>query len=163
MSDAVAQAFAAVFGGLVRQAPGSAASTLRALDLVRPSLPAGLAAWRPLLVPGGFVTMSELAWLAPDRPAAAEAFCTREHPAMQDLPGLEAIAAAGHALEASFVLPPEDRRESHCLPLAARCDSLEPTGEPALTEVIATTRTEIDLCRDHGDSYGCVMLVLRPA
>ena len=43
---------------------------------------AGLEAWRPLLVKGGCMAVSEATWLTEDRPAEARAFWQEGYPAL---------------------------------------------------------------------------------
>ena len=57
-----------------------------------------LAAWRPLLKPGGRIALTELVWLERDPPAEAAAFFRSEYPAMADV---ESILAAHAGLRLS--------------------------------------------------------------
>ena len=67
-------------------------------------VPAALAAWRPLLAPGGRLAFSEAVWLT-DAPAPRAAALFAGYPAMTDVAGVRAwIAAAG--LAAPRRLPP---------------------------------------------------------
>src|SRR5467141_2730368 len=45
----------------------------------------GLSAWRRFLKPGGWIEVSELAWLVPNPPADAAVFWARNYPAMNSI------------------------------------------------------------------------------
>ena len=120
-----------------------------------------LAAWRPLLAPGGKVAFSDAVWLTAAPPARARAFWAAECPAMTDLPGLrDAVTGAGFRVLGDFVLP-EACWDAYYGPLAARCDAL--AADPAMAEAIAETRAEIAVWTECRGAYGYAFVVAEPA
>ena len=71
---------------------------------------AGLRAWRPLLVPGAAVAITELVWLTDAPSAEAKAFWAEGYPAMTDVATkVRAAEAAGYQVVDTFVLPSGSR------------------------------------------------------
>lgn len=114
-------------------------------------LPAALAAWRPLLKPGGRIVVSELVWAGLDRPEAAVAYWAEGYPDMTDRAGtLGRIVGAGltpladlpvsEAGWAAYYEPLETRGAV----LAARHGADHP--------VLAENAAEIAMWRAHGDA-----------
>jgi SAM-dependent methyltransferase len=124
---------------------------------------AALAAWAPLLRPGGGMVVSECVWWGAARPAAAAAFWAEGYPAM-DTPAAALAAAerAGLRLVAAERLAPAAWRESYYAPLAARCDALaaEAAADPPLAAAIAEARAEMALFATPADAYGYLLLAL---
>lgn len=124
-------------------------------------LSAALAAWRPLIAPGGRLAFGDAVWLT-DRPhPRAAAFWGSDYPAMTDVAGVRArIEAAGWRALGDFVLP-DAAWQGYYGPLEARRAALVGrygADEPALAE----TREEIDLWRAHGRDYGYAFFVAAP-
>jgi SAM-dependent methyltransferase len=115
-------------------------------------VPQALAAWRPLLAPGGRLAFSEAVWLT-DRPASEARAIFAGYPEMTDVPGTRArIAAAGWRLLGDFVLS-RTAWEAYYAPLEARARTL-PDSAP-----VRETREEIDVWRRHGADYGYAFFV----
>ena len=123
----------------------------------------GLRLWRPLLAPGGCLAVSECSWLSADPPAEAAAFFAKAIRAWPGRENIERARAAGFEVLDHFALPPEAWWDEYYLPLEARMDLLAADPDPALAAVIAETRREIELFRRHGDAYGYVFYLMRPA
>lgn len=124
---------------------------------------AGLAAWRPLVKPGGHVVVSELSWLVDRRPASAEAFWRTGYPAMGDVSSnCERAERAGYAVRHYFALPDMDWWEYY-RPLERRLPSVREAfaGNPEALAHLDETAREIQLYRDHSGSYGYVFYVLQ--
>ncbi len=127
---------------------------------------AALRAWRHLLVPGGFIAVSELAWLGAgeDPPEPARAFFEKEYPAMRsDADNQVAFEACGYELSGSFVLPASDWWQPYYNPLLERVDAFEDAmnGNEVAQAIARETRDEIDVFREFGSSYGYVFYVGR--
>ena len=127
---------------------------------------AALRAWRHLLLPGGFIGVSELAWFTPidDVPEQAQTFFSNAYPGMRDdAANRAAFEAAGYELSGAFVLPASTWWEPYYLPLEARLPAFEAehSGDEAARGVVAETRREIDMYRHHSDHYGYVFYVGR--
>jgi serine/threonine-protein kinase HipA len=126
----------------------------------------GLQRWRKLLRPGGFLAVTEATWLTDAPPAGARHFWTTAYPAMTTIAANEAtVAEAGYRLVDSFALPPECWLESYYAPLerALAPFAARHPDDPDAALITAEIRTEIDLYRRYGDSYGYVFyLAQRP-
>jgi SAM-dependent methyltransferase len=120
-----------------------------------------LAAWRPLVVPGGRLAFTEAVWLTATPHPDARAFW-EEYQEMTDAAGTRARAArAGWRVTDDFVLP-EAAWDAYYRPLEARVDALAALhGEDH--PVIAEHRREIALRRAHPDDYGYAFFVAAPA
>ena len=118
-------------------------------------VPQALAAWRPLIAPGGRLAFSEAVWLT-DRPAAAARAIFAGYPDMTDVPGTRArVAQAGWRLLGDFVLS-HAAWEAYYAPLEARARALPDSGP------VRETREEIDVWRRHGADYGYAFFVAAP-
>lgn len=121
-----------------------------------------LAAWKPLLKPGGILTVTEPVWLKDERPERVNA-CWAEYPAMADSDAArEAARACGYSLLGDFVLPEQAWWTHYYGPLEKRLPSIEARRtDPVARLVLDDARLEIDCHRRHADCYGYLMLVLR--
>lgn len=121
----------------------------------------GLAAWLPLLRPGGLLAVTEATWLTDSPPASVRARWAEWYPAMGTVAS-NCAAAQDLGLEVveKFTLPGE-AWWAYYRPLLARCDALEPGADPDLAAVIAETRTEAAFYAAHADAYGYVFYILR--
>lgn len=123
-------------------------------------LDVALAAWRPLLAPGGVVVLTEAEWLTPRPAAGARAFWDAGYPAMRTTAGnVGALQEAGWRVEATYVLPDADWEEYYA-PLATRIAQLREAGVP--DELLAQVGEEIEVREEHGGDYGYTGYVLRP-
>lgn len=127
---------------------------------------AALRAWRHLLLPGGFIAVSELAWLVPvdDAPAEARTFFSKEYPDMrEDGANRAAFEACGYELSGSFTLAASAWWEPYYTPMLERLPGFEAqyAEDEAARAVAAATREEIDTYRRCSDSYGYVFYVGR--
>lgn len=125
---------------------------------------AGLEAFRRLVVPGGYVAVSELSWLKPDPPEEAAAFWGEGYPGMATVEAnLEAIERVGLDLVDRFALPESAWWREYYEPLEARIDAL--TGkyaeDPARLAFLEGERREIELYRRYSAWYGYVFYIMR--
>lgn len=126
----------------------------------------GLQRWRRLLKPGGCLAVTEATWLSDAPPAGARRFWAMAYPAMTTIAANEAsVAAAGYRVVGSFVLPPECWLDSYYAPLerALAPFAARHPGDPAAAMIAAEIRTEIDMYRRYGDSYGYVFYLAQAA
>lgn len=124
----------------------------------------GLAAWKRLLRPGGFMAVSELCWLAPTDqiPDDALAFWS-DYPAMRGVDAnLKAVVDAGYRLVGHFILPPSAWR-NYYEPMQARISHLRDAwrDDPAAIAGLAPHQAEIDAYRAFGAWYGYLMVVMQ--
>jgi SAM-dependent methyltransferase len=125
----------------------------------------GLRSWRPLLVDGGCIAVSEATWLTEDPPAEARAFWDEGYPAMQDIDAnLREICESGFSPLGHFELPASCWLDYYAH-LESRMAALEPefAGDEEALAVIDAERREIELYRRFGDAYGYVFYVMRKA
>ena len=126
---------------------------------------AALRSWRNLLLPGGFIGLSELAWRrgAEDAPEKARKFFDEAYPAMRsDADNRSAFEACGYELLGGFVLPSSDWWLPYYEPMQERLSSFltERTGEVARA-VAESAYEEIEIFRECGDAYGYFFYVGR--
>lgn len=125
---------------------------------------AGLAAWKPLLRPGGFLVVSELCWLTKARVRELEDFFLSEGGDIGSIDERrEAIAGTGYELVGDFVLPPTGWWDNYYVPLAAALTDfrLRYAGNDEALEVAARSQAEIEIYRQHPDAFGYGFFVMR--
>ena len=121
---------------------------------------AALAAWRPLLSPGGVVVLTEAEWTTPDPAPGARAFWDAGYPAMRTTAGNVAAAQnAGWVVLATYLLPDSDWAHYYD-PLGRRLEELRAQG--VADEALAQGGAEIGVRAAHGGDYGYTGYVLRP-
>lgn len=121
---------------------------------------AALAAWRPLLAPGGTLVLTEAEWTTPSPSAEARAFWDAGYPSMRSTAAnVDAAQRAGWTVVATYLLPDSDW-EAYYGPLAARIDELRAEG--VADELLASVGEEIVVRAEHGADYGYTAHVLRP-
>lgn len=120
---------------------------------------AALAAWRPLLAPGGVVVLTEAEWLTPEPAAGARAFWDAGYQAMRTTAGnVDALQRSGWRVEAAYVLPDTDW-DAYYRPLRDRIAQLRREGVPG--DLLAQVGEEIAVREAHGGDYGYTGYVLR--
>ncbi len=119
---------------------------------------AALAAWRPLLAPGGVVVLTECEWTTADPAPGARAFWEPGYPGMRDTAGnVAAFRAAGWVVRATYLLPDADWA-AYYDPLAARITRLRAEGvDGALLDQVGE---EIEVRAAHAADYGYTGYVL---
>lgn len=121
---------------------------------------AALAAWAPLLAPGGALVLTEAEWTTPRPSAGARAFWEAGYPAMRTTAGNVAAAQdADWDVLATYRLPESDWAQYYG-PLAARIEELR--GQGVDPEALAQVAQEIDVRAEHGADYAYTGYVLRP-
>lgn len=120
-----------------------------------------LTAWRPLMKPGGGAVVSECVWWGSERPADAAAYWAEGYPTMGTLgDAAKRAEAAGWRVLAAERLPASAWWTSYYDPLLAQLDLQAKGANEIMAQVIADTRTEIDLFRRFSDYYGYAILAL---
>jgi SAM-dependent methyltransferase len=123
-----------------------------------------LAAWRPLLRPGGHLAFTHVAWLRPDPPAELRAYWQREYPGIAAPEATLALARdAGFEVVGHFPLPAAAWWDDFYTPMEARVRALRAVhaADPAALAVLDSIDEEIELHRRFGAHYGYVFFVLR--
>lgn len=124
---------------------------------------AALAAWKPLLRPGGVLALTEPVWLRSDPPAPVRA-CWEEYPAMEDVASARRRAVErGYHILGDFVLSDAAWQTYYYGPLEQRMQAAATrlAGDPVAEVVLAEIRDEIDCRRAYPEYYGYLFLVLR--
>lgn len=123
-----------------------------------------LAAWNPLLKPGGCIAYTELVWLRPDPPAEAASFFADEYPAMGDIAGnLTMLRTAGYEPLGHFTLPDAAWWDHYYTPLESKLPALSAlyAHDDAALGVVDMTRREIEMRRRFPNCYGYEFFVGR--
>ena len=117
-----------------------------------------------LLKPGGWLAISEIAWLRPGPPAELKAFWERSYPAMTTSgENARTVSASGLTLIDHFVLPPETWLENYYRPITRRLPAFvqEHVGNPMAESLAAEMAQEIDLYRRYSEFYSYDFFVCR--
>lgn len=121
-----------------------------------------LASWRPAVVPGGFVVVSELAWLKDERPAAVAEFFAACYPAMRSAEDNAAAAGrAGYDVLATHTLPRRAWVDGYYDALGPRAQVLLAHPDESVRAFAAETVREIEVFERAENSYGYVFYALR--
>jgi ubiquinone/menaquinone biosynthesis C-methylase UbiE len=123
----------------------------------------GLKRWRRLLRAGGYIAVSEVSWLCEAPPSEVVDFWTTEYPAMTTIEdNLTKVRISGFEPIGHFVLPSEDW-ENYYGPLQEQVVIFRSeNSDNAEAQTFADSlQREIDVWREHGDSYGYVFYLGR--
>jgi SAM-dependent methyltransferase len=121
-----------------------------------------LAAWRPLVAPGGVAVISELSWWESNPPAPARAFWETAYPAMgSEAANVGRAEAAGFKVLGVHRLPSAAWWDNYYGPLLQRIAAIRPSAGPVMQAVISETETEIELFRQYSGSYGYSFYLLQ--
>ena len=123
-----------------------------------------LAAWKPLLKPGGFLAASELVWLQSPAPDEARIFFDEEYPAMSDIASIQAVFRdCGYELVGQFTLPETAWWDDYYTPLRNKLPELRTKyeGDEMGEAIVNTTAREIEIRQQFGESYGYEFFIAR--
>lgn len=120
---------------------------------------AGIAAWRPLLKPGGVLAVSEITWLRPDPPEPIRAHWEGEYPEIAPAgEKIRVLENQGYDLLGYLTLPPAAWITNYYEPTAGRLPAFLAAhpDEPEAAELVAMEQEEAELYRRYQDwfSYG---------
>ena len=125
---------------------------------------AALRDWRRLLVPGGYMAVTEVCWTKPDPPPDCAAFWAKEYPAIRDVPTLQAvIEACGYETVGHFALPPSAWWDDYYRPLQQNLTEFRARhrDEPDAQELADQVQREIDVWHACSDFYSYEFFVMR--
>lgn len=124
----------------------------------------GLNEWRQFLKPGGYMAVSESAWLTAERPEEIHRFWMDIYPEIDTIPHQVAqIWKAGYVPVASFILPETCWTEHYHapqIPVQEMFLQQYPENETA-AEFIAFQRHEAELYRKYKEFYGYVFYIAK--
>ena len=124
----------------------------------------GLAKWRRLLKPGGYLVVTEAVWLRSDPPAELRAFWQENYPGMRSVEAnLEAAKALGWQPVGNFHLPLTAWLRDYYGPLAKRIPSFRNAhaDDEDAQQLADQTEHEMDLTRRYHAYYGYEFFIFR--
>lgn len=125
---------------------------------------AGLRDWRRLLVPGGYMAVTEVCWTKRDPPPECVAFWAQEYPAIRD-PSvlLGVIAECGYETVGHFALPSSSWWEDYYRPLQQNVTDFRErhAHEPDAQELADQVQREIDVWHAYSEFYSYQFFVMR--
>jgi len=121
----------------------------------------GLSLWGNLLKPDGVIVVSEAVWLTDNPSSQTRDFWQAAYPDMETIDGtIRKVEQAGFNVLGTRILPSEAWWDEYYIPLEERMELLADENDVPLTAVIAETRKEIDICREYGNEYGYLFLIM---
>ncbi|MEN8177741.1 MAG: methyltransferase domain-containing protein [Pseudomonadota bacterium] len=124
----------------------------------------GLTKWRPLLKPGGYLVVSEVAWFRPDPPLELKDFWDKNYPGIRSVEeNLVAAKALGWTPVGNFHLPLKAWTRDYYAPLLERIPTfrIENAENGDAQAVADMTEYEITLLERFHDYYGYEFFILR--
>lgn len=124
----------------------------------------GLKMWRPWLARGGYVAVTECAWLRPDPPAEAVEYWAGNYPDMHQVEhNLSVIREAGYQVIDHFALGTDAWWKNFYDPRSERLKKLAQAGDsdPAMAFAIEQAWREMEIYRRFSDWYGYVFYLMR--
>ena len=118
---------------------------------------AGISAWRRFLKPGGKLVVSEITWLAAERPSELEAYWKAQYAEMDTASAKMAVLERhGYSPEGYFVLPERCWLDNYYYPLQGLFDVfLERHGRSDRAKaIVEEQRVEISMYQKYRDYYG---------
>ena len=122
----------------------------------------GLTCCKKFLKPGGFMAVSEIAWLKDSPPEEIKLFFEREYPSIKSIDeNKQIITNAGYSLITSFILAESDWWDGYYLPLEKRITMLRKkyADDNDVLDFLDESQLEIDLFRKYSEYYGYVFFV----
>lgn len=124
----------------------------------------GLAAWKPLLKPGGLLAVSEACWFTDQRPEEAVAFWREGYPAMRSVSeNVAALERAGYQVLGYFQQPDSDWTELFYRELGEQLLLVEEKygREPEAQAVVESNRREMEIFDRWSATFGYAFFVAR--
>ena len=124
----------------------------------------GLAEWRRLIRPGGFMAVHEMCWLRSDPPEEIAEFWRAAYPAITTVEGnLAMIEAAGYSVLGHFTLGEDAWWPEYYGPLEERIQMLRTkyADQPDALSQLDEEQREVDLYRKYDTWYGSVFFVMQ--
>jgi ubiquinone/menaquinone biosynthesis C-methylase UbiE len=123
----------------------------------------GLAAWKKLIRPGGYLAFTEAVWFTDSPSEESRVFWQQNYPAIKTAEEVKAIAAhAGYTCVTDFPLLKSAWWDDYYTPLLARIPLLEEKyrDNENARAIIAVMKQEIEMHRHHSSEYGYQFFLL---
>ncbi len=124
----------------------------------------GIQQWRNFLKPGGFLAVSEITWITPQRPKEIEDFWTYEYPEI-DTAGskIKVLESNGYSLQGYFHLPQSTWLDNYYKPLANHFSNFldRHNHSEAAQETVRLSQEEIALYNRFKDYYSYGFYIAR--
>jgi serine/threonine-protein kinase HipA len=118
--------------------------------------------WRPLMTPAGRAVISEISWFTDEIPAPVMTFWQEAYPQIASETENSKIAqAAGFKVLGVHRLPAQAWWTYYYDPLKKRIETLRPSADLVMQDVIAETEFEIAFFEKYSDIYGYAFYVLQ--
>lgn len=124
----------------------------------------GLREWKRLLASGGYVVVSEMCWLRPDRPDEIVEFMNNVYPMIKTVEGnLDVVKKCGYRVVDSFDLPAKSWWDNYYDWIEPKLPSMKTKykDDKEALQFIVYQETEIDMFRKYSDYYGYVFYILQ--
>ncbi len=121
-----------------------------------------LRSWRDLLVPGGYVVVSDLSWLVEEPPQEVRTFWSAAYPGMRTVAmNIAACTAAGYRWLGAACLP-DTARDAFYSAMRMRCREWRSRGAtPDEAGVIAEVEEELRIHASYPTTYGHVFYLMQ--
>jgi cyclopropane fatty-acyl-phospholipid synthase-like methyltransferase len=121
-----------------------------------------LQTWATAVVPQGFAVVSELCWLRPQPPRAAQEFFAAGYPDMKSVAEITAVAEqAGYRVLSTHLVPPAAWTEGYYDVLGPRATKLFDHADASVRDFARETIREIEVFHESEGSYGYVFFILQ--
>ncbi len=124
----------------------------------------GIRAWTRLLRPGGWMAVTDVAWLRPDPPEEIAAYWNTCYPAIQSIEGnIRDIGRAGLEFHGCFTLPSSSWSDTYFAPLERRVELLRPShaGDASILAQLDEVVEEIRIFREFHPWYSYLFSIMR--
>ncbi|MDY3979156.1 MAG: methyltransferase domain-containing protein [Tidjanibacter sp.] len=124
----------------------------------------GLRMWRRLLKAGGYIVVSDAAWLTPTRPDEIERYWTENYPDIATVAeDIAIMEQEGYSPVGHFTLPEEGWTENYYVPMAREIDRFAAAhpSDPAVDGLLDSLRHEIATYERYKEYYGYVFFIGR--
>ncbi len=121
----------------------------------------GLSEWKKFLKPGGFLAVSEIAWIQDNPPPELRKFWEEKYPAITTAEdNISRIIREKYVPAGYFILPPEDWFTHYYTPLETKIAQWTGDG-PMSEQLLAMEKEEISLFRKFSDWYSYAFYVMK--
>ncbi|MCT7962647.1 class I SAM-dependent methyltransferase [Laspinema sp. D1] len=124
----------------------------------------GLRLWRPLLRDAGLLVVSECTWIQDNPPREVWDYWQVGYPEMMTIEdNIKTATEAGYEVLDTFILARSAWWDEYLTPVSDRVQQLRTAGNltPGLSQVLAETDREIDICDRYGEFFGYVFYLLK--